>query len=415
MSIVELRNEGASAEGLPTFESEAREVLARFRKALSDLIAALPGGVRRAVDLQRALGVDAKTSWRLFKIASASDPLGIGSHVPGRQSMQRVRAGATRRQVPGPLVHAVEYAFDDFEALVKRYAGDRTTFDSMVSMFGQDDSNQLDLTHRRAAFRANSHIWGVQSRVQLITHIFRRSTDDPDRFDALAMQGSYGLTRLRRDAAWTIAEVSARHDEGSWATSEPRPLESDSDDPTGFLAEFSSPSPQLRVTTRAAGFSSVELGGDLVGIPSSSTYLFAHVMRRVAPWYHTKDDSYVRSRATVRTPTECLHYDLLIDEETFGRVDPETFLMSDLARDQSVTNPRQAKSHQLPVCEVAARLGIGTSVLHTPELPRYTEMIEKALARLGWSEGRFQVFRLRMEYPVLPSSHIVEFPLPTSG
>jgi len=37
------------------------------------------------------------------------------------------------------------------------------------------------------------------------------------------------------------------------------------------------------------------------------------------------------------------------------------------------------------------------------------------IERLGWDSADFQAFRLRMEYPVLPSSLVVEFPLPERG
>lgn len=57
-------------------------------------------------------------------------------------------------------------------------------------------------------------------------------------------------------------------------------------------------------------------------------------------------------------------------------------------------------------------LGKGPSVMHTPDVPRYAEMIQYAFDRLGWDEARFDVYRCRVEYPVMPSSVVVRFDLP---
>lgn len=411
MSVASSRDSAEVLDGSVRFEDETRDVLVRLRGALFGLISALPGDVRRAADLSRALDVDTKTSWRLFKIASSTDPLGAGIHVPGRASIKRALKTAERRQVPAEKIGAVADAFDAFEDLVRRVAGDRTTFGTMVSAISDGDDGQTDLTHRRAAFRANSHIWGVQSRAQLVTHILHPSVAKPELFDVGVLQGSFDLRRLRRDATWPIANLSSRHDKGGAVTSAPRPL--DESAPTGFLWRFcDQPSAPLRVGGQAAGYANVELLGDRVGIPSESTYLFGHVMRELVPWYRTEQDTHVRTRASTRTPTELLVFDVLVHHDTFGKVETETSLLSDVTRDQRVTDPQKCEQHRLPTRDEAVYLGQGISLLHAPELPRYTEALEWSLERLGWDPESFHAFRCRAVYPVLPSSVVVEFPLP---
>lgn len=414
MSISGTPNDTRMTFSGATFEHDAREVLGTLRKALTDLVTATPGNIRRAADFQRVLKVDSKTSWRIFKITSAADPLLAGIHVPGRPSIERVKNTAAQLKIAKPTIDAVESALCRFESLVEHYAGDRTTFDTMISGFGDEDAGPVDLTHRRAAFRANSHIWGVQSRAQLVTHILHRNSDDPQRFDVASLQVSYDLRRLRRDASWALAGFSSQHDKGGKRVSaQPEPLDPDADDPTGFLAQFSSdPKPQMRVGQLTAGYSNIELVGDTIGIPSESTCVFGHVMRSVAPWYATETDSHIRSRATQRTPAEVTVYDLLVDRATFGDIDIETFLLSDLRRRESVTDPRLNESHILPIRDKAVYMGGDISVLHTTELPRYTEVLSWSLRRLGWQDADYQIFRIRMEYPILPSSVIMEFQLP---
>jgi hypothetical protein len=46
--------------------------------------------------------------------------------------------------------------------------------------------------------------------------------------------------------------------------------------------------------------------------------------------------------------------------------------------------------------------------LSRPELCRY------AFERLGWDAERFDVYRCRVEYPVLPSTVVMQFELPAA-
>ncbi len=45
-------------------------------------------------------------------------------------------------------------------------------------------------------------------------------------------------------------------------------------------------------------------------------------------------------------------------------------------------------------------------------MPRYGEMAAYVFDRLGWDAEQFEVFRCRVEYPVMHSAVVVRFPLP---
>lgn len=403
-------NERSSVQG---FEQDTREVLSGLRTAILELFGSVPGAVRRPVDVQRLFGIDNRTSWRLFKLASATDPLAAGSHVPGRASVERALATAAKLRVPASTLEAVRRELDTFERLVERYAGDRTTFDTMVSAFGDEDVGQIDLSHRRAAFRANSHIFGVQSRAQMVTHVYFPNVDSPDLVDVVVVQGSYGLCHLRRQVSWPLAMMNAVHDQGDGTGGEPRSLSPVDADQIGLITEFSDhPPSQLRVREGGAGKLRIDLLGDAIGIPSSSTCLFAHHMRAVAPWYRTELDQEAAIRVGVVTPTEQLFVNVLLDTRTFGEPQLQTLVAAG-----DYVDPINAPSRQpvifLPNRDHATLIGSGLNALHTPDLPRYGDLIEHSLARIGLDPERFSVYRLRIEYPVVPSTVAIDFPLPT--
>jgi hypothetical protein len=394
------------------FENESRSVLARLRTAFSELFAATPGGVRRAVDVQKMFGVDNKTSWRLFKLATASDPLTVGMHVPGRPSIRRALDAAEKHTVPAPTIQAVLDAYEAFEQLVDRYAGDRTTFDSMVSAYGDDDAAQTDLMHRRAAYRANSHLLGIRSDAQMITHVLFPNHDEPEMLDVAVLQGSYGLRRLRRHVSWPVATASVSHTGGELIPKAANPLTDDDPDRIGLISEFSThPKSELRVRPGQTGRLNIDLIGDSVGIPSTSTCLFGHVVRAMAPWYRTPADEDLRLILHVITPTEVLLSNIVVHTATFGLQNPGTRFGIHV-RQQPNGASEAHPSIDLPMRERAACVGQGLAALHTPELPRYTEMMRRSFDRLALDPEAFTTYRLRVEFPPMLSTALCEFRLP---
>src|SRR5690606_20013848 len=124
------------------FETEATAVLSDLRAALSTVLAEGAGGVggagvagggvrsERASDACKAVGVDRTLGWRVFRIVHAPNPLESGAFVPRRTPLEGFLAAAEQSGVPEGVLESVREAFNRFEELVKRHAGDRKTFDS---------------------------------------------------------------------------------------------------------------------------------------------------------------------------------------------------------------------------------------------------------------------------------------------
>jgi len=59
------------------------------------------------------------------------------------------------------------------------------------------------------------------------------------------------------------------------------------------------------------------------------------------------------------------------------------------------------QSDRLPSLESLVHLGRSLEHLHLPEFARYRELIEFVLAEHGWSDTLFDIYRCRIDYPVL--------------
>jgi len=397
------------------FEHEAATVLRRLRAMLSALIGAIPSArINKAADLQRALDIPNTLAWQVFKLAQSEDPLADGSNVPGSAAMKRFFDAAEARGVRADIIEAGLDAMRAFQMLVKAHAGTRSAFDSMISTLDGNGSDQVNLQHKRAAYKANSHIWGVQAQTQLSCFMFQPSARQTDQLDFVALRGLLGLRRLRRDASWVVSHVRVADDDGQVR----RPLNRSPIDPveTGspgvsLLREFCSrPLPKFRSVMTESGFMNVELEPTSIGSRSAITCLIGDMYWDAFARYQDEHNQTHRAQTMVRTPCEALIHDVLVYEGTFGSAMPKLLVYGD-HRNVDPALPGRA-CDLLATSESVVYLGKGASVLHTPNVPRYAEMAQYALDRAGWDGGKFDVFRCRVEFPVMPSSVVMQFDLP---
>jgi hypothetical protein len=403
------------------FEEQATHVLRRLRAAVSAVIQAIPGAhaIQKAADLQRALDIRATLAWQMYRLAYAADPLPEGSTIPGTGAMNRFFEAAVARGVPKTVAETARQAVREFKGVVQAHAGDRSAFDSMISSIGGKTSAAVDLQHKRAAYKANSHIWGVRAKTQLSCMILRPSPSDPERVDMLGVRGLIGLRRLRPNATWEISRsrqsesdgrVLQRHDPKRAIPIDPP----GADDTPGFslLQGFcSQPLPRFKSVCGPSGFASVELEPTDIGNKAAVTCVFADVFPAFFARYCEPDDPdpVFTSHSMVRTPCEVLVHDVMIAPAVLWEP-AEPLVYSDLRTVDPAPGGRERDL--LPTSASVVHLGKGPDVLSSPDVPRYVEMVRYALDRAGWDGRQFEVYRCRVEFPVMPSSVMVRFEMP---
>src|SRR5688572_24493512 len=399
------------------FEQQATVVLRRLRAAVSAVIEAVHGAdsIERAADLQRALDLRSTLAWQVYRLAYAAGPLAEASAIPGTTAMTRFFEAAAARGAPAPILSRARKALAEFKAVVHAHAGDRSAFDSMLSGIHGTGAPQIDLAHKRAAFKANSHIWGVRAKAQLACFVFQPSRDAPDRLDLLGIRGLIGLRRLRRDASWVIARVRLfdadvqkpqRLDPGSAID----PVDDDSGGVPLLRRFCSQPLPKFKRVPAGNDFVNVELDANGIGNQSAITGLIGDVYHGLYQRYRDAIRSIHYMRSQVRTPVEVLVHDVLIYDGLFGGRPPELRVYGDHRGVDPAAPDREIDA--LRLSESVAHLGRGADVLATPDVPRYAEMVRYALGRAGWDPERFDVYRCRVEYPVMPSTVSLEWELP---
>lgn len=401
-------------EQVSAFETESRETLRRLRASFLALMAAVPGTPGRAADVGRALSVDKKTAWQVFKIISSDDPFACASHVPTGKALERVLRAAGDRGVPISMTDGVRATTRAFDELVMRYAGDRSVFDTMVSSIVDADA-PVELAHYRAAFRANVHIYEASCRVASVCQIFHHNLDDPTRLDLAVLQGKHDLRQTGGRPYLPVGSTTLRRDTDGPVAGCVAPLVTDDGLNIGFLPEFStSSSSQISLANRDEKRAEIQMRLQGAGLPGRATCVFGHVLRAPGKVRRFETDEHVESSSSVRSiPTELLNLDVLVHTPTFGTVVPKVSWLRDAGRNENIPDPRRHPDKQLavpPGC--LTELAGGIDSLATPELPRQAELVRWALNKLGWEQSGYQIFRCRLRYPLVPSTLSLMFQLP---
>jgi hypothetical protein len=108
----------------------------------------------------------------------------------------------------------------------------------------------------------------------------------------------------------------------------------------------------------------------------------------------------------VCNPTEALLFDLLLPK---GMSDPAKTRAPAYARPNDVSATFERRPEDLIPCSERPTLYPGVmGVPPTPDVPRWTELVEHVLAERGWLGETFDVIRLRVAYPVLHTAMVLE-------
>jgi hypothetical protein len=400
-----------SLAGSTLLETQAPALLVRLQSAMRVCIRLIPGITQRASDLQRTLGISMSLAWHIHRFAFADDALAAIRNLPGAVGMARFLDAAKLRGAPHSEVDQVRIAFEEFESLARRFVENRSELESLLTGLTQDNAEQLDPRHRRAAYEAQSHFLGYRAEFNLGCFMFAPSVEDSTKLDGVAMRTMTGVRRFRRDVSIIIATMRADADEGPKPLGSPQPLAGvDEADSTGLLPQFcSTPMPVVTRTSATGTSINVEVDPPGLGTDAAVTCTIGHSLRAFFSRYRSDLNMHNTCVTRVRTPCKVLVQDVLVHRGLFDPTAPEVRVLSD-HRDID-TRDTHRPCDQLPGNEAAVFMGSGAVALGLEDVPHYEELIRFACARMHWVLDEFDVYRCLVEYPVMPSSLITRFRL----
>jgi hypothetical protein len=375
-------------------EDSAAAVMDELRASLTELMTSLSDSISRAVDLERSLRLDKKLAWQVFRLARSRGLSEVGN-VPARPSIRRLLQAARRRNVSKRIVDRVDAAFVRFDELAIEHGGDREGLFSILGGRAGTGAEQFDLKVRKAAFRANAHIWGSQARMQVRTLIHQIAPGRKYREDDILISADIDLQRLRQSDPlvmvrwWMVTDVPA---EGTAKdTAPPTPV----DHSVGLLQDFCTrPLPRMIPRKDADGSVETELvigAGRSAAVTLYSSQLFENVADRPQAAYF--------GQMFVTIPSETAVWELLVPA---GKTDPATarsIVYGRRSHPERVSEDRAADL--LPQRGTVSYLGPLESVPPLEDAPNHAEAVRHVLQTHGWLGTRFDVYRSVVKYPAL--------------
>lgn len=394
-----------------SFEHDAAETLGELQRAMTALLSSVANDIRTVVAVEKALGIDHRLGWQVYRMVRAKTPLDAGTSVPPRSSMERLLKSAARRRAPAEVMSRVSVAFDRFELLVRDHAGDRKTLEAMLSAYLPDAQEKQELAAKEAAFRAMAQIQGIVIETELSANLWHPSRTPSDRDDSACIAGEFGVRRLKPNAhlEYSSADIS-----GSGGTV----LTLDGRAPLGpndlLLPEFCStpaPSFQSRVVQDEKYY--LIAGADM-GLRSSVDWVTGeyrpNLLRRFQEPTGKKSTGLLYE---MDNPARRFVADFFLHRDIFPGQVPEVRVYATAARGR-ITSLEHARDecNRLRMQESITPIAGGMRHALLPEIPRYIEMLENACAKLGWNPADFRGYRLNVQYPVYGAVYMIGFVLP---
>lgn len=390
---------GGIAQGGEAFIEALTPVLERVCRAFDACVAAVPARVRTAADLRRALDLDTRLSTQIVRIARSKEPIAIASQVPGRPSLKRFLERAAEQQVPESVLREVDEAVGEFERFVQAHAGDRVSFDSIVSNLGAFGQDAIELQHRRAAFRAMSHLLGMQLGSYTRACIFRRGIED-GLYDMAQVRGFADITRLRPGtpvplfSAQLITTMGDKLD--SRYTRESVFPEIQPGLAIGAVPDVCDAALGSVRVVEEIGLLSAELHGDGLGNLSATELYFTYVERSVPVRPGMPGDSFGINHS-IAVPAERFVLDLIIEKgQMLAPLPLASVFLNRTGRVATVYRQEDL----MPIRPDVRRLRSMSDLTDDDVPAEYPTSVEMTVAKLGWSPQDFEVYRVMLDYPV---------------
>ncbi len=392
------------------FESDLAQVAASLSRAFARVIEHVSPDSRAVTSLAERLGVHRKLAWQLSKIAYTTDPFEAARHMPTPRALESLLADLHTR-VPAGMASAASEAVARFEAVLTTHADTRVEREMLLDSFAPARDPETDARWRQQAFVGNSYTWGAHCRLLLALCILTPSDDRDLYFHAVQVRGLIGFRQTRRAVRWLVNQAVVADDASRITRDlERTPLDpeaADANQGVPLLPEFcSDPPPPLIRSTAPDGMVHDEFVEAEPGRKGERSLVTAEIVRNLAPTHATPNDRVAHFGTAVRTPAEVLHFDLFVHAGLFGDVRRELRVFSDVA------NPMAFADHDaIDIAAEIERLGTGLTYAHTPDLPAYDQLAESVFTRLNRDPGEYELYRVRVPYPPMPTTVMVRHEL----
>ncbi|MBY0261963.1 MAG: hypothetical protein K2Q20_06445 [Phycisphaerales bacterium] len=383
-------------------------VLGELQSRLREIVALLGDHPDGPTQLGRSLGIDTPLASRLLRLTHAADPDEAIALLPTINQLRRV-VELSEPRVPAPVCGAAGAAVDRFAELVEELGGDQSGFESLVSILTGKGVPRVELANRRAAYRANAHVWGMHT--DAMSQLILFTPPGPDGvMRGFGVIGYVGARNLRSTGTFRFRQRFPGS-EGTDANPPVAPTGLPGANPAGAPRPAGGPQLALIPEFSTLSDASVELGApDADGFAvstirfgglkrSDAVTVFARTLRSPT-WDDAAPGERFTSRLLISRPTEQLTMELALPA---GISDPSSVQLRAFAKcDEPVAAMQMEARDELPLVERPRFFGDIRRSPAAPHVPRNDAIFEWALRAAGVGvEQRYDLYRAELDCPML--------------
>ena len=392
-----------------TIADAGRTALDRIRWALIEVYNAVGADSAKPQDVSRRFGLNRNLTWKLSRVITAEEAFGALNHLPGNQGIELALTKFAEAGASASLIQNVREAVRQFMEVVTTHAGDRDQFELTLESMGLFEREYRIDTARELAFRGNSMIWGVQVATRLATAIAIPTSADLCCY--IQLTGLVGFRTLRPGINWRLFRRSVFSDKSDGQIATPQPIfpVTPGDTPT-IIREFCSPRvPRISVVDAPDG-QDFMLEGGAVGNLGSFDAFFGYRADGLTR-FRTPENRYGASAASLSAPAECLISDLLVHKDMAPAAMPQVFVYG-FPHGGMEGPSAQTRQNEINCPNSLKQLPSSLTALATPRIPKYHKHLAAIFEHLSLDPADFLMYRVQLQYPIMPSRVVVRIDLP---
>jgi hypothetical protein len=384
-----------SATSAEVVSERVKSAVLELATSLAGVIDTLPHTIRRAADLEKALGLQTPLAWRIFRLSQAGDAPEAVEYLPTVKQLERVLDKVAKTS-PAPVVDRARAALSQFNSVVEEFGGDQRGFESLVSGLSPAGVRRVEIDHRRSAFRGNTHLWGLQCRC-LIACAVERPGARPATRDGLAIRGLLDLQTMRPDLPlmvqtrmhFTALQGGPKSSAPSNLT-EPPAWRSDLE----IMPQFGGPRlPELYTQLTDDGWQQTMARVPGIGRAEAVSFYLRQVFRGA------EEDDQPGLGMLAEIPAEWLHLEYLVPR---GWTDPSTVRVRSYACRHDVKKAYEVRdSDRIPLHDQVQHFGGRKDVPASSEIPHWPDVVRQVLKDQGWWGESFDIYRCIVPFPML--------------
>lgn len=396
-----------------SLKAESQALLTVIRDTIGRLILDLPHGWGSVTQLAADLGVERTLAWKLSRIGAAPDPFAVVQHLPGDRAMHRAWQAFAKATKRADLVDQASAALVRFRSL-EIHVEDRASLNLLVGGHATRGREDIDLTQRRAAFRASSYLLGASAEMLYDATFVKAAAGDNQLLDMATIRGYRGLTRMRGDVAWPIARHITSVEPDGQVEHVGHPLApAEVEQGVPVLKRFSSPGlPPLTRLDAPEGFARFALEPRVLGKSGALDVFIGERYFSVTRAVASAREPNHAIAVLVRTPCQVAVIEQFVHRASVGSFQMSTSALSLIFGEPTLAEIQASRGLRVPLFEEVEHLGPADRAAPLRSLPNYREMTAFGAAGMGCDLADMDLYRLTLRYPPEPTMIIMMAPFP---